>query len=289
MTKTPLLSAWLFLAAILFFHVRAHAQPMGYERWTDSAAASGEFFDKSFAWVAGNLDNPLVIGMPAPGPNDTRLIDIEINTVENQLQVSGIWVENQDDFKQESWLIAGLTGADVKLLEDLQDITIVDIERYRRQGQTFFAAIGQRNRVKQPWVFLPAVTLDDIRVWQQGLGYRLVDVDYVSVDPNGREGPVVYYDAVMIRNAGSNFMLWGVDLKDESDVWDLNLAGFHVTDVEYVPALDQYICVYVNVNSLFDFVWDQTANQIQNYNSGKVIDLEGSHTGFKKWYKIHKY
>jgi len=289
MKKKQLLAVMLFVALIQTAVCRA--QPMCYERWTiPDSGISAPFFDLTAKEVLYAYADPLAIGLPSPGRKPIRVIDIEYNldSESGEQLISGIFVANEGEFKQESWFIPKMTHGEVMLMEQkLDDLMILDIERFEERGQVFFGAIVQRNRLKKDWKFRSDITMQSINAWRSE-GYRVIDIDYVWMDLDASGGLDPRFDVVFAENSGENHVQEGVIFRTEGSMWNLTQLGYHVIDVEYIPQMDTYVCSYVEKTKFWDFMWNQSKNDINAmFDMGRVVDLEGSHTGPKQWYKIH--
>ena len=213
--RTLFIKSGLLMASLASAGLQAQAPPHGYERLalhSSSTYNSGVFEKKSTSFVYDHYANQLNLGTPSNNArvSDKRLIDIEVNISggsKYDIELSGIWIENDVYFKQESWLTLGFTAADLVDWPFKRDLIPLDIERYTQGGgKEYFAVIWQRNRHKVDWEVKLEVNSDDI-FRKIDEGYRVVDFDqfrahfaqpsYVSAQ---------YFDAVLVENSGDNFL-----------------------------------------------------------------------------------
>jgi len=178
--------------------------------------ASGYFENESSEFVYNNFANVFSLGGPSSYANvtDRRLIDIEVNVTgaEYDMELSGVWVENDGWFKQESYLSLGLTEQDLMDWQLLEEFIPLDIERYvigkgdyKNSKEERFAVIWQRNRHKVDWEFMLGVGTDDILRKQNIEGLRVVDFDQFRSYPS-MPGVEMFFDAILVENDGQNYL-----------------------------------------------------------------------------------
>lgn len=257
-------------------------QPVGFERWTDPGGscggATGVDFNLGLAEIYQQYAAQMVIGLPADEPRfqqkDRRLIDIEIHGDGSGLAeyvYDVVWVCNDGGFALDSWLVPGLTEADLDQLDEFDDIVILDIERYPDGAGWRYSAIVQRNSGEFDWEVLVGTTPADIQAAVRRTGGRVVDVDVVPYcsprTPRGQacEG---LRDAVVVENTGANHV-------DTVDVFvgfpsSSPPAQFQLTDLE------TGLTNWMTPGNPFEVVESATMADVVHSHGhvGRVVDLE---------------
>lgn len=204
------------LLAGLFTSVVANAvnPPHGYERLalhSPSTIRTTVFNKVSPGLVFDYFANALSFGPDVDEIHvkDLRLIDIEINISDGALhniQVSGIGIENDGYYKQDTWLAMGLTESDLIEWPLKGDFIPLDIERYTQGGgKHLFAVIWQRNHHEVDW----EVRLEegpDAILRKIDEGYRVVDFDQFHAHLPNLSASGQYFDAILVENSGNNYM-----------------------------------------------------------------------------------
>ncbi len=272
----------------------AHAQPpIGFERWT-APAESGLVFGAIFADLFKDYSNPastihgtLFTPVPPPPPRwkePRRLIDIEIREVDGLNVVDAVWVNNTGNFKLDSWLINGMTQQQLLEWTRYSGYVMLDIERYRRGSQHVFAGILQRNPNLLEWRILLAEPMDTIELIAGVLGMRVIDIDLIGNDvnggcqpPPGACFPTLLYDAVLVKNEGSNFIHWHLSEGLNTDQESLVPSGYQLIDREKDGfAKSSYLSVWVGSNTweTYDDLSQFEVVGLHSHSFKRVIDLE---------------
>jgi hypothetical protein len=288
----------LFLALALSIAGAAFAQPpIGYERWLAPGpigSGSGVDFGLKPKDIYKEYAAQFFIGLPSNSPlqqqKDKRLIDIEwrstgIGVADYIWDI--VWVTNEGDFKHDSWFIHELKADEVLLLAELDDVVILDIERYPKGSEFRFAVILQRNIGKFDWSVLLGVEPSVAAEALHG-GLRAVDVDRRQVcsrrDGRDQACPTVL-DVVMVENTGSNF----VDALDLFEAFPpVDVPGFQLRDLEPLGAatpMTGWISPGSPYQTGLKFTKEEVAHS--HLHTGRIIDLEiveefidPSHPGF---------
>jgi hypothetical protein len=262
--------------------------PIGFERWEAPPVgpagewASGVDFGLTPAKIYQKYAAQLLIGLPASGlrhqQKDMRLIDIEVRADGSGLGVhlyDVVWVRNEGSFLLDSWLVTGLTAAEVELFQQFDDVIILDIERYTHGTKEWrFAIILQRNSGKFDWEVLLDVDYDTAIQAAHASGTRAVDVDrFFACGPRSAGGDCQdRYDVVLVDNAGSN-LVPTIDFFQASIPY--SIPGYQITDFE-INALGIHTTNWVLSGNPYIMLSGQSEDDvIHNHNHrGRVIDLE---------------
>ena len=276
----------LFLALGLAIGGAAFAEqkPIGFERWEAPGpigSGSGVDFGLKPKDIYKDYAAQFFIGLPANSPQqqqkDKRLIDIEVRSSGNALADyvwDIVWVTNEGDFKLDSWFIHELKAKEVMLLAELDDVIILDIERYAKGSEWRYAVILQRNSGKFAWSVLLGVDLAEAADELHG-DLRVVDVDRYPACPRtfrrGQACPTVL-DVVMVENTGSNF----VDALDLVEQFPpVAVGGYQLRDLEPKGAFT-HLTNWISPGSDYQtsewFTKEEVAHS--HLHTGRIIDLE---------------
>ena len=216
----------LLLTMLASAAIQAQA-PHGYERLalhSPGNIQTGVFEKKLSSFIYDHYANKLkLVSTPSNDVNvtDKRLIDIEVHVsggAEPKASFSGVWVENDGYFQQDSWLTLGFSSSDITAIANsLHKWSIIplDIEKYYvNDGQMSYAVIWQYNRHKVDWEVKFEASADDI-LRKTAEGYRLVDFDQFR--KHYGEGKYLgdgqwqyaadsqqYFEAILVENSGNN-------------------------------------------------------------------------------------
>jgi len=272
----------------------AQAQkPLGFERFTVADVATGVDFGLTelevFEKYAAEL--PLVgsPNRPIHGQKDKRLIDIEVRPDGSGLAVyvyDVVWVQNTGSFQLDSWFLPDLNEQQVKSLESLQGVVILDIERYPRGKSWRYSVILQRNTDNTPWKLLLHTSTHSILEAMIPPGpppyFRPVDIDVTAVTGAGFED---IYDAVLIQRLGVNNVVYVAPLLLQPQVYDaFNNANHQLVDQEILGGglgsfgLDgYYMDIFIDSGLSFTAGFELTQQQVEDahVHVGRVVDLEG--------------
>ena len=212
----------LSLVALTMIHNPASAgPPVGFERWTKSEH-SGVVFDQTCEKLQASYNHPNVFGPYDPG-NDVkkfyRLTDIEVRRdphLNAAIVMDGVYVQNTDHFHKPSWLICGLTRQDLDHHAKSRNSIALDVERYEVEGKEKWAAIFQVNENGSEWKMVYERTIDDINVFNEIDGSRVVDIDWHGWKSDGKGCPtdskeacfpnLPTFTAVVVKNQGADFI-----------------------------------------------------------------------------------
>lgn len=256
--------------------------PIGFERWEDPGGscggATGVDFNLSVAEIFQQYAAQLAIGLPADEyrfqQKDRRLIDIEVHGDGSGLAsyvYDVVWVCNEGEFALDSWLVPGMKEDELDLLDEIDDLVVLDIERYPDGQEWRYSAIVQRNSGKFDWEVMVGTTPTEIQAGVRRLSGRVVDVDMVPYcapgTPTGQacEG---LRDAVVIQNTGTNHVQT-VDLfigfPSSSPP-----AQFQLTDLE------SGLTNWVTPGNPFEVIDSATTADVvhSHGHDGRVVDLE---------------
>jgi hypothetical protein len=263
-------------------------QPLGFERFTVADVATGvdfgltelEVFEK-YAAELPLLGNP---NRPIHGQKDKRLIDIEIRPDGSGLAVyvyDVVWVQNTGSFQLDSWFLPDLTEQEVKSLERLEGVVILDIERYPRGSSWRYSVILQRNTDDTPWKLLLDVSIHTIVEEMIPPGpppyFRPVDIDVTTAKDEN------IFDAVLIQRVGVNNVVYVAPLVLQADVTAGFYNGIHqLVDQELVGGsgsgvFGTYMNIFVDSGLNFTTAYELTQQQVEanHVSVGRVVDLEG--------------
>ena len=262
----------------------AAQKPIGFERWEAPGpigSGSGVDFGLKPKDIYKDYAAQFLIGLPETSPlqaqKDKRLIDIEVRTKGDGLADyvwDIVWVSNEGDFKLDSWFIHGLKADEVMLLAELDDVIILDIERYPKGLlQWQYAVILQRNSGKFAWsVLLGADPVDAANALHSD--FRVVDVDRHQACPrrHPREGacPTVL-DVVMVQNTGTNF----IDAFDLFEAFPpVTVADYQLRDLD--PQGVNHMTSWISPGSDYQTSWWFTKAEVEHshLHTGRIIDLE---------------
>lgn len=256
--------------------------PIGFERWEDPGGscggATGVDFNLGLADIYQQYAAQMVIGLPADEPRfqqkDRRLIDIEVHADGGGLAnyvYDVVWVCNAGGFALDSWLVPALTEDDLDQLDEIDDVVILDIERYPEGQEWRYSAIVQRNSGGFDWEVLVGTTPAGIQAAVRRTAGRVVDVDVVAHCPPGTlpgqacEG---LRDAVVVANTGANF----VQTVDVFTGFPSSSppAQFQLTDLE------AGLTNWVTPGNPFEVVDSATTADVvhSHGHDGRVVDLE---------------
>ncbi len=290
------LATCLFVTAILSWMSSAQAlEPVGYERWTPN-----EGYDVVFNQTCDQLmhayNYPKFFG-PSKGRDehvqekDYRIIDIEVRKEFDDSEVlDAVIVPNFGDWNRKSWLICDLSLSMLQSLATSKYMVMLDVERYKRAGRTYYAVILQIHGFELDTFFMPSARLSDIKMFAGDDSIdeymRVVDIDKVgeiSVSGNCEHvddgvacgGVEALYHAVLIRNTGDNHVLYNLE-HGEGDGWPLD---------ELVPGAYQLIdreLTRVSIINQDTEVWhsamlsvaiDQDYHTLENLSQNDVIGM----------------
>jgi hypothetical protein len=240
----------------------AYAQPpIGFERWT-TPPSSGIVFGYNFADLFTLYSNPAQAiddTLFAPGIprviRSKRVIDIEVRNISSPLAhnvVDAVWVENTGIFQMDSWLINRMTKQQLQQWTRYRGYVMVDIERYVRGNQYYYAGILQRNPHGVEWHILFDETIDTINLLAAVSNMRVLDIDFVGTQcgrntPPGQACVEPLYNAILVENTGNNAIPWHLE-----DDWNYSghavPSGYQLIDREKIPntsAGDNWFSAYL--------------------------------------------
>lgn len=276
----------LFLALGLAIAGAAFAEqkPIGFERWEAPGpigSGSGVDFGLKPKDIYKEYAAQFLIGLPETSPlqaqKDKRLIDIEVRSTgigQADYVWDVVWVKNEGDFKIDSWFIHELKADEVMLLAELDDVIILDIERYAKGSEVRFAVILQRNSGKFAWSVLLGVTPATAAAALHG-DLRVVDVDRdkaCSRRFRREQACPTVLDVVMVENTGTNF----VDAFDLFEAFPpVAVGGFQLRDLEPKGAFT-HMTSWISPGSDYQtsqwFTKEEVAHS--HLHTGRIIDLE---------------
>ena len=287
-------SAGLLAGSVSSLPVLAATQPpIGYERWTDPDAKSGVDFGLTAEQVFLKYAASLAFGgIPQHHPRkDKRLIDIEVRADDSGLAhyvYDVVWVEDEGDFKLESWFVPGMTEDELHQLPQLapQGIVAVDVERYPKGNEWRYSAILQRNAGKFGWEVFTDAALDDVLDTAERQGMRLLDLDYATPGPldcptvPGQACALATFDAILVANSGAN----AIETKPwfnmtEAQIADKRAQGYQMIDWE--DGGESVASLWVRPGLPFELQPNLSSNDVifENNHHGRVVDLEQDHLG----------
>ena len=301
----------------LFFTINTLAAvplPVGFERWTPTSYSDVKFdqqcgaVQKEYNAPSGSRDTKSSSRIPHAGSykipyipdRDFRVIDIEVkfNSFAGEHLLDIIFVKNSGPFKRDSWVLCGLTTAEVQSWADNKHFALLDVERYtRKNGDVRWAVILQDDPFNLKTLIFTGPTALSIDNINGTFGQDPDDADWrvLDIDVAGANGVNATYDVVLIQNHGGNHKLWNLEQgwSDES----LVAGAYQLIDRERVgdyydpksPWFSAMLSVAVN-NDYCTFEHLDHDGVWFNHNvKGITIDLEWHHDSEYAGIKHYKF
>jgi len=307
------------LLLTLFFTINAYAAvplPVGFERWTPTSYSIVEFdqecgaVQKKYNAPSGSRDSKSSSQIPHAGSYkipyisdpDFRVMDIEVkyNSFAEEHRLDLIAVKNTGDFKRDSWVLCGLTTAEVKKWADNKQFALLDVERYtRKNGETRWAIVLQVDPFNLSSLFFEELSMENINSTfgqdPDDADWRVLDIDFA-----GANGINNVYNVILIQNHGDNHMLWNLEegwsyenlvagayqLIDRELIFRTMVNGYHLWKSAMLSvAVNNDYCTLEHLDR--DGVW------FNHDFKGITIDLEWHHDyqhagiNFYKYYTVN--
>ncbi len=203
-----------------------------------------------------------------------RIIDLEVVST-SSYRFNVAMVKNSGVHSSGWWWYYGITASQLSSYLSTNNARLIDIESYYVNGNRRFAVVMIRNTGSRAsgWWYYYGQTYSSLKSKISSNNARLIDLD--SYVRNGTR----YYNAVMIRNTGSNAKAWWwyTNITTSQISSYIRSNGARLIDIER-QSNGRYSVVMVKNDGKYWWwyygITASTVNDIAQQNGARIVDIE---------------